>query len=37
MQWVEILKGLGLRSLEELRGRTDLLRYAGGDLPWEVE
>jgi glutamate synthase domain-containing protein 2/ferredoxin len=26
-QWVEILKGLGLRSIEELRGRTDLLRY----------
>ena len=26
-QWVEMLKGLGLRSIEELRGRTDLLRY----------
>jgi glutamate synthase domain-containing protein 2 len=29
-QWVEILKGLGLRSIEELRGRTDLLRYIYG-------
>ncbi|MFQ6015331.1 MAG: glutamate synthase-related protein [Anaerolineae bacterium] len=26
-EWVELLKRLGLRSIRELRGRTDVLRY----------
>lgn len=28
LQWEEILRNLGLRSIRELRGRTDLLTYA---------
>lgn len=27
LQWIEILRKLGLRSIEELRGRKDLLYY----------
>jgi glutamate synthase domain-containing protein 2 len=29
MQWCELLFRLGMNDLTQLRGRTDLLRYAG--------